>query len=328
MITYRQQRKDWKSEWREEKRKKKSSGELVTPFRDWMNVKIDNLAANDPEGFKQYCDSYERTQKIKSGIILGAGVVIGVACFGAILDMALYYGLASVEATSGAVMFGGIIGATGVGTWLARRKYSALQRLKRLFGRRGNRPSDKGWNLTDEEKIEREPQRQAKISRFRKRTRLPKVMLDYFETGKVQASSKLDDTAQADKDKAEPKVITHNLEEDKTTKRETRKEWYSEELEKSDKIKVSVYGNKKSDRPDKWGLLGVFDTDNVKNALDATNIQGILGGCPKSVVESLNPELLIGARVNDDGKKIRSDSSYTHVNKDELHSDSEGTRTL
>ena len=96
MITYRQQRKDWKYEWKEEKRQKKRSGEAILPFSQWMNAKVDDLASSDPEGFKQYCDSFEHSQKIKSGIILGAGAVIMAACGGAVLDMALYYGLASV----------------------------------------------------------------------------------------------------------------------------------------------------------------------------------------------------------------------------------------
>ena len=327
MITYRQQRKDWKSEWKEEKRKKKLNGETMLPFRDWMNNKVDELANSDPAGFKDFCDSYERSQKIKSGIILGAGAVIAAACGGAFLDMALYYGLASVEVSSAAVMFGGLIAATGVGTWFARRKYTALQKLKRIFGRRGRiKQSKKAPTPEGEEAMQ--AKREHKITRFRKRTKLPRSMLNYFETGEVKPQDKLD-AETIENVVEEPKVITHKLNEEKAPKKEQRKEWYSEELEKSDKIKVSVYGNKKTDRPDRWGLLGVFDTDNVKDALDAANINSVLGGCPKSVIDSLSPELLIGARVDNKGQKIRSDSSFTHVNKDELakpQSDIEPTR--
>ena len=239
--------------------------------------------------------------------------------------MALYYGLTSVEVSSAAVMFGGIAAATGVGAWFARRKYSALQKLKRLF-RRTDKDRKRERNYSFDEKLAKEAEMDLKKSRFRKLARLPKVMLDYFESGKVEETNKIDkepaNIEQAPKEESLPpqketKEIERKIEEEKVVK-PIRKEWYSEELEKADKIKVSVYGNKKTDRPDKWGLLGVFDADNIKDALDATNIQNTLGGCPKSVVESINPELLIGARVNDDDKMIRSDSSYTYVNKDEI----------
>ncbi|MBR4270783.1 MAG: phage holin family protein [Clostridia bacterium] len=325
MITYRQQRKDWKAEWKKEKRKKNMQGDQIIPFRDWINGKIPELAKNNPEGFKEYCESFEHYQKVKCGIILGAAAVVGVICLGAVFDMALYYGLTSVEVSSAAVMFGGIAAATGVGAWFARRKYSALQKLKRLF-RRTDKDRKRERNYSFDEKLAKEAEMDLKKSRFRKLARLPKVMLDYFESGKVEETNKIDkepaNIEQAPKEESLPpqketKEIERKIEEEKVVK-PIRKEWYSEELEKADKIKVSVYGNKKTDRPDKWGLLGVFDADNIKDALDATNIQNTLGGCPKSVVESINPELLIGARVNDDDKMIRSDSSYTYVNKDEI----------
>ena len=64
MITYRQQRKDWKAEWKKEKRKKNMQGDQIIPFRDWINGKIPELAKNNPEGSRNIANLLNIIKKL------------------------------------------------------------------------------------------------------------------------------------------------------------------------------------------------------------------------------------------------------------------------
>ncbi len=317
MKFYREQRKDWKKDWKIDKKAKNQAKQEVIPFKEWENQRLNELAKSSPEKFKEYCAGFKKAQRLKLWVGFGITAAVAALSGGVFADTALYYGIASASTKAALVPLTLIPVGTYLATVIATRKARAVNFLNKIWHKKDwklrrivthFRKREKGQKLIQLKTFDSESyQKESRgYPAWVKRAKMPAIMQNFFKTGDIS----FDDTTK--------KVNDETKQNAKQTKEEIKREWYSQNLLNADKLNVSVYANEKTNRPDYFKLLGSFETDSFDKVLDKEKIGSILGEAGASVVNSLNDDLLVGVRTPDGD--IRSDSSFTKINKKDYES--------
>ena len=325
MKFYREQRKDWEKEWKIDKKAKKQAKQPIIPFVEWENQRLSELAKSSPEKFNDYCAGFKKAQKYKLWAGFGITAAVALVCGGLFVDTALYYGIASASTQAALVPLTLAAVGTYVGTVIATRKARAVRFLHKIWHKKDwklrrlvvrFRKREKGQKFIQLKTFDSESYQKESLGypAWVKRARMPKVMHDYFKTGSLKLDEPSFDTPIT-------KSVEGESEEKPVSKADIKREWYNENLLSADKLNVTVYGSEKAKRPDCYTKLGGFETDSFNNVFDKEQIGKILGEAGTSVVNSLNDELLVGVRTPDG--EIRSDSSFTKINKDDYQPKSE-----
>ncbi len=311
MKFYREQRKDWKKEWKMYKKAKKQEWEDYLPFHEWVNEHLTALAKSDPNKFEEYCSGFKKAQKYKVWAAFGTAAVVAALCAGVGLDMALYYGGVTAQVQAASLPLAVVAVGTYVGAVFASGRARATRFLDKIwhksgwklhkivlnFGKKRDKSKPRVYLKTfDSESYQTESRG---FPAWLKRARLPKIMQDYFKTGEIKFDIQSDENEPA---KIEPEV----------SKEERKKEWYKANMLEADKLYVSLYGSSKDFRPDYYKKLGEYEVDSFNKIFDKDSINVVLGDVGKSVVDSLNDELLVGVKTDAD---IRVETSFTHINK-------------